>query len=161
MFKLWISLALAAGACAGGTRTCVAQLPTYGLMIDRDRLANADTLQVVAYKAPNAYREWWNEIAKCEGLTFPPFNPLQGIPDGPTADNWMYVAADVDAFMVEGDGPFIGYTFVKTHQIWVLAKYANNQTLVKHEMIHALMYHHGMQAGHPAKYFNKCGVVAR
>ena len=157
--KLWISLALTAGACTGGVRTCAAQLPTYGIMIDRNRLANADTLHVLAYKATATYEQWWEEIAKCEGLTFPPFNPLQGIPAGPTANDWMYVAADVDAFMVDGVGPFIGYTFVQHKQIWVLAKYASNASLVKHEMIHALMYHHGMRAGHPSRYFDKCGVT--
>jgi hypothetical protein len=137
-----------------------AQLPTYGIMINRDRLANADTLHVVAYAAPQKYVQWWDEIAHCTGLEFPPFNPLQGIPTGPTAHDWMYVAADVDAFMVDGEGPFIGYTFVKHAQIWVLAKYAASARLVKHEMIHALMYGHGMRAGHPARYFDKCEVAS-
>jgi hypothetical protein len=103
------------------------------------------------FETPEVYESWWQEIMACTNLHVTKH----------TRDKvkWMYVSYP---FRLKGseDIPelYIGYTMSFKNQIWVVFDGISNSRLVKHEMLHFLMYHNGLTPGHPEALFNKCNV---
>lgn len=111
-----------------------------------------DTVTVRPFHTPEIYARWWKEIMKCTGLYINT--------EHRKSVRWIYVKAD--AFIFNGYYmPFDGYSLVRDNQLLIVWNGVTNEKLVKHEMIHFLMYHNGIEAGHPDKYFVKCQVDAK
>jgi hypothetical protein len=103
-----------------------------------------------------AYDEMWTAVVRCSGLP---------MPEGMSAA-WTVSAAPGDAFYPPGKTePVPGYTFVETHNIVVLAKYAHpGSPLLAHEMIHALLWvngHHAVDQHHARREFLDCEANAQ
>jgi hypothetical protein len=101
------------------------------------------------YKPPHIYERWWIEISRCTGL---PITKASR-----EAVKFKYVMADGIMFpnvpMV-----FVGYAALWENVIYVTFDNVSNVKVVKHEMIHMLMWHNGLGAGHPPKFFKRCKV---
>jgi hypothetical protein len=111
-----------------------------------------DTVSVRPYNPPEIYAKWWQEIMQCTGLHI---NKKHR-----ESVRWMYVRAD--GFVINGI-PIVydGYSFVRDNQLMVVFFGVTNEKLVKHEMIHFLMYHNALKAGHPDNLFVKCKVDSK
>jgi hypothetical protein len=117
------------------------------LRMNRDSIFDVDTIRVQQYAPPAEYAEWWAAVEKCSGLTA-------------SAEGWSWIAVPGDGFLVKGRGPFPGYAAVEDHNFLVLRKYVFNESLVKHEMLHAVLWMNGRGDGHPEE-FNTCGLQAQ
>lgn len=170
LVKLWISLALAAGACAGGVRTCAAQQQRVILWEPPPVIGvYSPTLQIVADVKGLASSEWPNfltqalaELAACSRLD------VSGIPgdytlwtvDAPVFN--VLVGSDNNTkWQVEGD--FIGFTFPLRRRIYVAQAGVNSKQLIKHELLHALLNARGFDPRHNTPVadgmFRRCKLV--
>lgn len=118
-----------------------------GLMMARDSVFDVDSVLVHQYEPPAIYGEWFEQVQMCSGLK----GSLYG---------WTWTAVPGDGFLVQGHGPFPGYTAVEHSNFLVLRKYIMNEKLVQHEMLHALLWQNGRGAGHPAE-FDRCELQAQ
>lgn len=105
---------------------------------------------IVQYSPPAIYAIWWQEIADCEGLDahanlyhFVQFFEVRGT-----------------EFYPQGMSSVLGATFAKDAQIFIASPYIWDESLIKHEMLHALLWLNGFNFGpwHPAEFFMQCGV---
>lgn len=117
------------------------------LLMQRDHVFDVDTVTTYQYAPPQMYSRWWDEVQACSGLS----GNLEG---------WSWIAVPGDGFLVKGNGPFPGYAAVEDNNILVLVKYVWNDQLVKHEMLHALIWIARKEIGHPAE-FDTCGLQAQ
>jgi hypothetical protein len=96
------------------------------------------------------YKTWWNEVKLCSNLTSVSdiyFNRLK----------WFSVNSD--GFMAMGHGPFIGYTYAWDDEIWIIKIGMYSERLVKHEMLHYLLWNSNIKTGdHPIE-FNNCKLI--
>lgn len=108
---------------------------------------------VPQYDPPAEYAAWWTEIQDCTGL-----HSARRVTD------FAWIAVPAGAFVLTYQGkktyPVIGWAAVEKGNVLVLAKYVHNERLVKHEMVHHLMWEHEQPVGHPAEYFDKCEVAS-
>jgi len=96
------------------------------------------------YHPPAIYKTWWKEIEKCTNL------PISDASEN--AIKFYYV--DAHSFYFDNLSiQFVGYTFAPTHRIYIVYRDITNPRIVKHEMIHVLMYEHGLPEGHPKNLF--------
>lgn len=107
-----------------------------------------DTVSVRPYTPPAIYAKWWAEISACVKL------PISRA----TTKSVRYLYVKGDAFVINGvPMAFDGYSFIRDNQMMVIYNGVVSEGLIKHEMIHFLMYHNGIEAGHPDKYFKVKG----
>ncbi len=102
----------------------------------------ADTARMIA---PSEYQEWWARTEACSGITGDfdriEWFVVQGAQTFPTASGpkvglWSHSNQGVRIIVAEG--------------------YAENELVVRHEMLHALLD----REGHPAEYFQqRCGLT--
>jgi hypothetical protein len=112
-----------------------------------EALGPADALppsaQLIA--APDQYREWWTKTESCSGRS------------GNFARITWYVIPDVQSCETSS-GPKVG---LWTHssdgvRIVLAGAYTENELVVRHEMLHALLD----REGHPAEYFQtRCALT--
>jgi hypothetical protein len=106
---------------------CLACSNSTGPVIDGRRLAVLDQ-----------YSQWWRELEGCSGLrgnlSAVAFYSVESIP-----------GQAIGRYQLKGGKQTIELVFL----------FLNDEPIVKHEMMHALLYNVG---GHPSEYFNgKCG----
>ena len=95
--------------------------------------------------APEQYRDWWEATEACSGR--------EGDFD---AIEW-YVVPGVETFETEA-GPKVGLWSHSSEGMRVVVAdgYAENELVVRHEMLHALLN----RGGHPEEYFNtRCNLT--
>jgi len=95
--------------------------------------------------APMEYQQWWARTEACSGLTGD-FDRI----------DW-FVVKGAETFQT-ADGPKVGLWSHsdKGVRIIVAEAYAENELVVRHEMLHALLD----REGHPAEYFeHRCGLT--
>ncbi len=99
----------------------------------------------VLVRAPEMYQAWWSATEACAGRA--------GQPD---RIEW-YIVPDAESFPT-ADGPKVG---LWTHssegvRIVIAGNWADNQLVVRHEMLHALLD----REGHPPLYFeDRCRLT--
>ncbi len=102
------------------------------------------TAQLVA-TTPDIYREWWSRTEACSGRT------------GDFTKIEWYIVPNVTTFNTDV-GQKVG---LWTHsnegvRIIIAGDYSNNELVVRHEMLHALLD----REGHPREYFqDRCGLT--
>lgn len=113
------------------------------------RLLRPDS--IVAYAQPVIYAVWWQEIAECEGLDLPP----------QLARLVKFYEVKAQNFIPVGEQADLGATFPREMQIFLASPYVWNPKLVKHEMLHILLWVNGLNFGpyHPAEFFDVCGLA--
>jgi hypothetical protein len=103
-------------------------------------------LVVMEYAPFDIYEQWWKELAACEGL------PLS------------YRRFGVQFFVLNvreycyGGGWIIGNAELQADQIYLAFPYMMDESLVKHEMLHLLMYWNGEQTSHAPRWYGEMGV---
>ncbi|MDP9202351.1 MAG: hypothetical protein M3P26_10540 [Gemmatimonadota bacterium] len=112
------------------------------------------------YLADAKYDRWWHEIAECERLPLPSvyatvrFFQINAIhfydADRPT---FVLFAGELRVQWA------VAMSFLWTGEIWVGLPYINEEVVIKHEMVHFLMYWAGEPGGHPPARFETCGVT--
>lgn len=123
---------------------CLALL---GTLAACEALGPADPLPPTAQEIvpPEAYREWWSRTEACSGRV-----------GNFTRVQW-YVVPDAQTFATDA-GEKVG---LWTHssagvRIIIAGNYADNELVVRHEMLHALLD----REGHPPEYFQtRCGLT--
>lgn len=120
---------------------------------DTTKIINLGTVGVQLvdeYKPPFIYQVWWNEVKQC--------GELQSIPDEYFSHlRWHYVTAD--AFKAFDDGPFLGLTYPILDNIWIASPYLLSSPVIKHEMLHYLLWQSGrFSSSHPIEFF-KCNLM--
>lgn len=95
---------------------------------------------------PIQYATWWSMTEGCSGLT----GNLDAV-------GWYTVPLDsLGGFAYEGS-EFDGLWFKDGNRIYLAANDVNKGSVVRHEMLHALLQYHG----HPTEYFvTRCGALA-
>lgn len=121
----------------------------YGNIIERNQIVALDTVISEQYDPPVIYRQWWEEVQKCSGLTS-------------TVDittEWSWVQVPGQAFTLPGQHiPFPAYTAAEHHNFFLVEERVMERATVEHEMIHALQWLHGLPLDHPPALFNPCGL---
>jgi len=102
------------------------------------------------YNPPTIYSKWWIETQRCAKryVSRAQYNRV----------TWRYVMAD--AFVVrEGDpkARFVGITSPWHNTITVVLHHVLTERVIKHEMLHFVLYHNGI-AGHDSVAFTNCKV---
>ena len=95
--------------------------------------------------APPQFMEWWQKTEECSGLR-----------GDPSQIEW-YVVPNVSVFST-GDGEKVGLWTRSSEgtRIILAGNYMQNELVVRHEMLHALLDHEG----HPKEYFiERCGLT--
>jgi hypothetical protein len=116
------------------------------------------SIGVIPYKSltgrfdpPAAYEEWWQEIMSCSHL------PVSKVVRDKVKWNFVSIPFRLRGYERVGE-IYVGYTMAWKNEIYVIFDGITDPHLVKHEMLHYLMYQNGLAAGHPDSLFDKCGV---
>lgn len=116
---------------------------------------------IAEYKAPAEYAKWWVEIAECEKVPLPPDKIA----------STQFFAVNAFSFVISNDTaeikiPAMGRTSNPANQIFVGFYHIWDVAVIKHEMLHLLLYWDGRfnpMDPHPVLYYNgdvgKCGVT--
>jgi hypothetical protein len=129
-------------------------VPYFKIEGDADKVAPAFNWWFELNPQPE-YDRWWHEIAACEKL------PL---PDTYKKVRWFAINAKVFAPPNEkGDTTEIlptavAYTWRWGPELWLTLPLLHLEWLVKHEMLHLLMFWAGELPGHPPERFEICGL---
>jgi hypothetical protein len=91
----------------------------------------------VPMTAPGVYSIWWNMVESCSGIT----RPLAAV-------RWFEVS-DTDEFKEYGGELVSGYWSAPSNEIVVAGASVLEGSLIRHEMLHALLRH----PGHPRSAF--------
>ena len=95
---------------------------------------------IVLEPIPTSYVDWWLETQQCSGLTGD-FNRIR----------WFQLP-EAQSFYIEGS-EYFGYWW-ETHWILLAGAHVDEARLVRHEMLHDLLY----RTDHPTEFFEtKCG----
>jgi hypothetical protein len=144
---------VAAAATYDNSRTPMTPL---GLMINGDSVVVVDSVEVMQY-TPDNVDSLWAVVQACSGVTAPA-DALDGI---------TFNAVPGDAFYVHAEerhlrqAPDIGFTVLEHNNILIVKKYRNRPSIVKHEMLHALLYITATvreRPWHRQPYFGDCGL---
>lgn len=95
------------------------------------KLPSSETGEIIQYQSPLIYKKWWNEVRICSNTT--------DVPDT-LFDKLKWVSVASDGFMAMGYGPYMGFTYAWDDEIWVLERYKLDERLVKHELLHYLLW---------------------
>lgn len=115
-----------------------------------------------SYIPDKVYDRWWHEIADCEGLTLPPlYSSVRWY-----QINALVFADSVTASADETAGKPVSWlaagSYLLELQIFVALPYRYTEEIIKHEMLHWLLFWNGISmGGHPAPYYGRCGVRER
>lgn len=106
------------------------------------------------YDQLDAYARWWKETATCAGI------PL---PAARVDSVQFYFVNAVDFAPIPTDKPdrmMVGVTYAASEQIFIAIRQVRNETTVKHEMMHQLLYWWGEPAWHDdeREEFGRCGL---
>lgn len=109
------------------------------------------------YYLDSTYDRWWHEVADCEGVPLPDIYQLVRY----VLINYAYFDLPADDPAPPGSG-ILGHSFVAEWQMFIAIPYRYDPEVVKHEMMHFLLYWaRRANGGHPAMYFNgRCGFFA-
>lgn len=105
--------------------------------------------------------DWWLDVVRCgaqHGLTPIP-SPIPDLTIVPTDKFQVY-----DALLVALDstwhgrpaGAVIAWSLVRYNRIVITARYAKSENVVKHELLHHVVWRAAQQVGHP-EVFARCG----
>ena len=114
------------------------------------QLPSTETGNIAYYSAPSIYKIWWKEVKKCAGVS--------SVPDS-SFNSLKWVSVDSDGFMAMGHGPYMGYTYAWDDEIWVLERYKMDERLIKHEMLHYLLWTAGRRDGYHQIEFITCNLM--
>ncbi len=106
---------------------------------------NALPANAVQVLAPAEYQTWWSATEGCSGRS------------GDLEDIEWYIVPDADAFATP-HGSKVGLWSHSSEgtRIIIAGNWADNELVVRHEMLHALLD----RAGHPPEYFDdRCGLT--
>ena len=102
------------------------------------------------YSPPSVYFKWWKEVRVCTNTKDVPEKRFYDL-------KWAHVRAD--GFLASGRGPYIGYTYAWLNEIWIIDDRVLDKQVVKHEMLHFLLWNQGkVAADHPPIFF-KCNLM--
>jgi hypothetical protein len=136
-----------------------APMATAGLLMNRDSIVVVDHVPVLQYW-PDHADSLWKVVQACSGVESPA-GVLESITFSAVPGDAFWVhAADSAAHAA----PDIGYTVLEHSNILILKKYMNRPDLVKHEMLHALLYITGTVTSRPwhdVRYFVPCGLAGQ
>lgn len=108
------------------------------------------------YEQLEPYRRWWQEIATCAGIPLPSARP--------DSVQFFYInAPDFAPTPTDKPGRMVsGVTYAAREQIFMSVLQLRNEKLVKHEMLHQLLYWWGeVKWDDDARVeFTQCGVQA-
>lgn len=104
------------------------------------------------YKQPAIYKEWWKDIATCEG-----FDPL---PDSVTSRIQFFQLNATSFKYDDSDDAVLAVSFMDDGQIYVGAPYIWWRNIIRHEMLHVILWYYGIRLGnfHPSQLFEACGL---
>lgn len=122
-----------------------------GMLIQRDRIVEVDTMQLFQYPAPQIYGQWMTEMQHCTGL-----KSERTI----TPNDISWISVPGDAFTVHGQGPVPGWTVLEHNNVLLLEKYVMNERLVKHEMAHILQGVEALSRNHTEEWWLRCELIA-
>lgn len=106
--------------------------------------------KVSAYRQPLVYKKWWKEIEACTKLPIPD--------EREDVVQFFYVDADEFDYSTL-KLPLVGYTAAPLQQIYIVSNSIEDPSVVKHEMLHYLMFEYGINTDHPKELFRaECGV---
>lgn len=125
-------------------------ITTDTVVIYRTRVARIAPPVAVTYVAPAFYRKLWKQAMECTDLWIP-MSQTEKV-------QWNYVVADAFT-MWDNSATYAGYTLRADDRIILIYDGIDDARLIKHEMVHYLMWIRGEQASHPDKYFKKCGLL--
>lgn len=91
-----------------------------------------------SFDPPPIYREWWSATEVCSGLRAPFQRVVWYLADG-----------------VSGDGLVARGRWSSPHEIIIVAGYENDQTVVRHEMLHDLLTG---DRPHAREEWDSCGL---
>lgn len=115
------------------------------------RMAPVDMLEPYReYRQKKIYETWWREIAECEGLELPG-----------SYKQVRFFHVNGRAFMPAEYPVWLdGLTYPKIGRIYVATPYIFSEALVKHEMLHWILWALGYRLTdqHPVEMFEKCGI---
>jgi hypothetical protein len=155
--KLMLSVALIVAACAGGTRTCLAQEqqqrvilwappPVLGVYSPELELIAADIPGDATADWPSFLPALLQELAVCSRLST---EMLPGAYVLHTVDTPVFnVIVRDDNGWHDPDDNYIGFTFPQHNVIYVVQAGAQHRQLLKHELLHALLAAHGFDGRH-------------
>ena len=104
---------------------------------------------LVKFTPPPVYSLWWAKDEECSGFTAPMSTAVSG---------WWYTANAEQ--LTSGKDPVDGFFLPASREIAIRGALQSSETLVRHEMLHAILDRHGI-TGHPAEYFvTRCHLVA-
>lgn len=128
-------------------------------------LVHTDSVQVIVLpdipavgqivSPPDVYAKWWTEISQCTGL------PIADSTKARIKYYWVSSAPFVieNTKTVTGDWyQFLAWSDIMEGRLYLTWNAVTDEHIVKHEMIHFLMFNNGKLGGHPPEYFNKCHV---
>lgn len=166
MVKLMLSLALVAGACAGGVRTCAAQGITN---TEEPKIIWSDPPPVAVW-SPDS-ESIASEIVTASGAKYPLASAnWEAVADTVYAElractklhkqtlaGWTLWTVNDAHFKVKfyssdtnkwETDTFDGWAFNHSKRILVVQWRLHDRGLIKHEMLHAMLYAHGFDARH-------------
>lgn len=107
---------------------------------------------IMEIERPEIYHRWWKEIQKCTKLT---------ATDETFKKTKFVMIRTLTGFVINGkpdNNLFIGYTIPWSNEILLAEPFTSSEKVVKHEMVHLLLWHNGKPAGHDINYFDKCKI---
>jgi len=145
-----------AAATYDNTRT---PMTTAGMLLNRDSLVVVDETMVEAYWPEHA-DSLWREVQKCSGVEAPA-GMLESLTFNAVPGDGFWVHAENKA---NHESPDIGFSVMEKANILIVKKYMNRADLVKHEMLHTLLYLTGTVTSRPwhdTRYFVPCGLMGQ
>ena len=98
---------------------------------------------VMGYEPPDIYASWWQLTERCSGK------------EGDFGGVHWYVVPGASTFNLEGQA-VAGAWYQAGNRIVIAADYTQDGSLVRHEMLHALL----QQGGHPrSEFLGSCGDI--
>ena len=131
-------------------------MTTAGMLLNRDSLVVVEDITVEQY-IPEHADSLWAVVQKCSGVEAP----------AGMLESLTFSAVPGDGFWVHRENkenhesPDIGFSVMEKGNILIVKKYMNRADLVKHEMLHTLLYLTGTVVSRPwhdTRYFNPCGL---
>jgi plasmid stabilization system protein ParE len=138
-----------------GARPVAAQTAFPAFLMLRDSIVEVDSVVSEQFH-PAVEAELWSELETCTGLT---------ASDSLRAAT-TFVAVPGHGFTVHGKSengaPYVAYAAVEGRVVLILHRRMEHRQILKHEMLHILLYDTGKvvtEPWHPVEWFGPCGVL--
>jgi hypothetical protein len=156
MWRYFLIISLLLSMCVSA-QPPVKTTPTYPTI-------SSTGIELRTFEPPRIYDSWWNDVEQCTGLAISQEKRKSVI--------FRYIA--VDGFRLDGapdmsydeagnlvPSIFIGMTISKSNSIIVVLAGVLEPMLVKHEMLHYVLWSNNIIARHPDAngYYQRCGLV--